>query len=58
MTYDYQKYTIPLRRRLQARGKTVRGKKPVLHGPQVHGLIGPTYQTHHEQTKTRTNKAD
>ncbi len=45
MTYDYQKYRLPARRRLQARGKTVRGAKTVLRGPQVRGLIGASYRT-------------
>lgn len=46
MTFEYVKYVLPMRRRNQARGLTILGKRrATIARPQLAGLSGRSYHT-------------
>lgn len=58
MTFEYQKYRLPLRRRYQAAGLTIKGKpRRNQRRPELRGLKGRDYQQGYMQLIRKEKEA-
>lgn len=54
MTFEYQKYVLPMRRRNQAAGRTVFNKpRRNVERPELRGLTGPAYIKAYREMRAR-----